>query len=194
MATLKATCAMSARHQPILPAVRSPCWLVRAMPSWANLPRAGPVAEEGLRIAEAVDHLSSLMFASWGLGLLSLRQGHSTGPPPRTGRGICQDAQTSPLFPGWLRTWVGVHLAGRVADAVPLLTQAMEQSTTGKALPSGALSCSLGRRTSWLAAWRRRTPSPSGRWHSPVTTGTGQPGLCPAPPRRHCGASRAPRG
>ena len=33
------------------------------------------LGEEGLRIAEAVDHPASLYVALWGIGLLSLRQG-----------------------------------------------------------------------------------------------------------------------
>jgi tetratricopeptide (TPR) repeat protein len=51
------------------------------------------LGDEGLQIAESADHPASLMVASWGLGLLSLRHGD-----------------------------------GRIGDAVPLLTQAMEQA------------------------------------------------------------------
>ena len=44
--------------------------------------------------------------------------------------GICQDADLPVYFP-WMAAALGAAytLGGRVADAVPLLTQAMEQAT-----------------------------------------------------------------
>ena len=65
--------------------------------------RRGPglFGEEGLRIAEAVAHPASLMFASWGIGLLALRQGDLPRALPLLERavGICQDADLPALFP-----------------------------------------------------------------------------------------------
>ena len=79
-----------------------------AMLSWACSLRAGPRGR-GLQIAEAVAHPGSLMWASWGIGLLSLRQGDLPRALPRLERamGICQDTDLPGIFPcGWLRPWV----------------------------------------------------------------------------------------
>jgi class 3 adenylate cyclase/tetratricopeptide (TPR) repeat protein len=86
------------------------------------------LGEEGLRIAEAIAHPGSLMYASWGIGLLSLCQGDLPRALPRLERavGICQEANLPVYFP-WLAAALGAAYtqAGRVADAVPLLTQAI---------------------------------------------------------------------
>jgi len=70
--------------------------------------------------------------AYWGVGLLSLRQGDLPRALPLLERamGIYQEMDL-PLIFGWLAAALGAAytLGGRVADAVPLLTQAMEQST-----------------------------------------------------------------
>ena len=101
------------------------------------------LGEEGLRIAEAVAHPSSLMLASWGIGLLCLRQGDLPRALPLLERavGLCQDADLPVYFP-WMAAALGAAytLGGRVTDAVPLLTQAMEQTTARNGRLSGALS------------------------------------------------------
>jgi hypothetical protein len=53
------------------------------------------LGEEGLRIAEAVDHPASMMYACWGIGLLALRQGDLPTALPRLERvmGLCQDKE-----------------------------------------------------------------------------------------------------
>jgi tetratricopeptide (TPR) repeat protein len=71
------------------------------------------------------------MMASWGIGLLSLRQGDLPSALPRLERavGFCQDADLAFYFP-WMAPALGAayNLSGRVADAVPLLSQALEQT------------------------------------------------------------------
>jgi tetratricopeptide (TPR) repeat protein len=83
-------------------------------------------------MAETVAHPASFAFASWGLGLLCLRQGDLPRALPLLERavGICQDANLPNMF-SWMAAALGAAytLDGRVADAVPLLTQAMEQTT-----------------------------------------------------------------
>jgi tetratricopeptide (TPR) repeat protein len=75
--------------------------------------------------------------SSWGSGLLSLRQGdlHTALPLLERAMGICQDADLPSYFPRVAAALGAVYtLAGRVADAVPLLTRATEQITaTGRA-------------------------------------------------------------
>ena len=101
------------------------------------------LGEEGLRIAEVADHPGSLMFANWGIGILSLRQGDLPRALPRLERavGICQDADLPVWFPRMAAALGAAYtLAGRVADAVPLLTRAMEQTrATDRRTLAGAL-------------------------------------------------------
>ena len=73
--------------------------------------------------------------ASWGVGLLSLRQGDLPRALPLLERavGLCQDAGLPIWFP-MMASHLGAAytLAGRVADAVPMLTQATEQTIVMK--------------------------------------------------------------
>jgi class 3 adenylate cyclase/tetratricopeptide (TPR) repeat protein len=90
------------------------------------------LGEEGLQMAEAVAHPASLMWASWGLGRLSLCQGdlHRALPLLERAVGICQDADLPAWFPRMAAALGAAYTLGRrVADAVPLLTQALQQST-----------------------------------------------------------------
>ena len=114
-----------------LPAVQ-----VRAHLAWCHaelgtFAEGRALGEEGLRIAEAVAHPASLMHC--------LVRDRSAGPPPRrpaqgipparTGRGHLSGSGPpglSPLAAAALGT--AYTVGGRVADAVSLLTQAMEQA------------------------------------------------------------------
>ena len=89
------------------------------------------LGDEGCQIATAVDHPASLTVAAWGMGLLSLRQGELSRAIPLLERavGLCQDAFSS-YFPRIAPALGAAYtLSGRAADAIPLLTQAMAQST-----------------------------------------------------------------
>jgi class 3 adenylate cyclase/tetratricopeptide (TPR) repeat protein len=114
----------------LLPAVHSRAWLASCHAELGTFAEGRALGEEGLRIAEAVAHPASLMVASWGMGLLVLRQGDVRRALPLLERavGICQEADQPGNFP-WMAVALGAAytLGGRVADAVPLLTQALEQ-------------------------------------------------------------------
>jgi tetratricopeptide (TPR) repeat protein len=87
--------------------------------------------EEGLQISETMAHPSSLMWASYGFGLLSLCQGdlHEAIPLLERAISICREADLRVFIPRMAAAIGAAYtLAGRVADAVPLLTQAMEQT------------------------------------------------------------------
>jgi class 3 adenylate cyclase/tetratricopeptide (TPR) repeat protein len=114
--------------QTFLPAVNS-----RAVLAWCHaelgmFAEGRALGDEGLRIAEVVEHAGSLAVASWGIGLLSLRQGdlHRALPLLERAVGLCQAAGFPAWFP-WMAGTLGAAytLAGRVADAVPLLRQAV---------------------------------------------------------------------
>jgi class 3 adenylate cyclase/tetratricopeptide (TPR) repeat protein len=115
----------------ILPAVTSRANLAWCHAELGMFDAGKALGEEGLRIAEAVAHPASLMIASWGIGLLALRQGDLSRALLLLERamGICQDADLPAFFLLMAATLRAAYtLAGRVADAVPLLTQAMEQT------------------------------------------------------------------
>jgi tetratricopeptide (TPR) repeat protein len=90
------------------------------------------LGEEGLRIAEAATHPTSIMVASWGLGVLFLRQGNLPRALTLLERAvsICREADLPFFFPQMASALGAAYtLAGRAADTVPLLTQALEQIT-----------------------------------------------------------------
>ena len=71
------------------------------------------------------------MYASWGVGLLGLRQGDLPRALPRLERAmdLCQDTDLPVFFPRMAASLGAAYiLSGRVADAVQLLTQAVEQT------------------------------------------------------------------
>jgi tetratricopeptide (TPR) repeat protein len=89
------------------------------------------LGEEGLQIAETLAHPSNLLWASYGIGLLSLCQGDLSRALPLLERamGICQEADLPLFFPRIAAALGAAYtLSGRVADAAALLTQAMEQT------------------------------------------------------------------
>jgi tetratricopeptide (TPR) repeat protein len=115
----------------IPPAVNSRAHLAWCHAEQGLFAEGTTLGDEGLRIAEAIDHPLSLMAASWGIGLLCLRQGDLARALPLLERAvdICQGADLPGFFPRIVPALGAAYtLAERVADAVPLLTQAMEQA------------------------------------------------------------------
>jgi predicted ATPase/class 3 adenylate cyclase len=115
----------------LLPAVLSRAVLASCHAELGAFAEGLALGEEGLRIAEAVDHPGSLMYAAWGVGLLSLRQGDLPRALPRLERavGSCQEADYPGYFPRIAAALGEAYtLCGRIADAVPLLIQAVEQT------------------------------------------------------------------
>src|SRR5262249_39775331 len=118
--------------QVALPAVQSHAWLVTCHAELGTFVEGRALGDEGLRIAEEVGHLASLMFASWGIGLLSLRQGDLRRALLQLERavGICKDADLPLFFPLMAPALGAAYtLERRVADAISLLTQAVEQTS-----------------------------------------------------------------
>jgi tetratricopeptide (TPR) repeat protein len=131
--------------QVLPPAVHSRAFLAVCHAELGAFPEGRALGQEGLRIAEAVAHPVSLMYASWGVGLLCLRHGDLPRALLRLERtmGVCQDVDLLTFFPRIAAALGATYiLAGRVADAVPLLTQAMERTIATEIVGFQAL-CSL---------------------------------------------------
>ena len=117
--------------QVFLPSVNSRAWLAVCHAELGTFAEGRALGDEGLRIAETVTHPASLMLASWGGGLLALRQGDLCRALLLLERAVslCQDADFPGFFPLMaLPLGAAYVLGGRIADAVPLLTRAMEQA------------------------------------------------------------------
>jgi predicted ATPase/DNA-binding winged helix-turn-helix (wHTH) protein len=129
----------------VLPAVHSRAWLATCHAELGTFPEGAALGEEGLQIAEAVAHPGSLIFALWGLGLLASRRGDLPRALPVLERavGLCQDADRLVWFPETAAALGAAYtLDRRVADAVGLLTQAMEQITAMERV-EGQVQCHL---------------------------------------------------
>ena len=117
---------------PGLPSVHARAVLVQCQAELGVFAEAVAHGEEGVRIAEAVDHPYSLIEVYAGLGLLYLRKGdlHQALAALERGLSIYQ-VWPSPLHFSSLASPLGLAYAldGRIAEALPLLEQAVEQTT-----------------------------------------------------------------
>jgi tetratricopeptide (TPR) repeat protein len=131
--------------QPILPAVMCRGWLALCHAELGMFTEGIALGEEGLRIAEAVAHPASFMIASWGLGRLALRQGdlHRALSLLERAVSLCQEVDLPFYFPWTAPALSAAYtLAGRITDAVPLVTRALEQTMATETVGLQAL-CSL---------------------------------------------------
>jgi class 3 adenylate cyclase/tetratricopeptide (TPR) repeat protein len=132
----------------LLPGVVSRAALARCHAELGLFAEGTILGGEGLRIAEMIAHPPSLMVAAWGMGHLALCQGDLSRALPRLEQamGVCQDADLPVWFPS-IATFLGAAytLAGRVADAVSLLTRVMERATATDVIgPQAPCCCFLG--------------------------------------------------
>ena len=114
-----------------LPAVNSRAHLAWCHAELGTFAEGRVLMDEGLQIAETVAHPADLIPALWGIGLLSLRQGNLPRAIPLLERAmsICQDIDSPTLFPRVaVALGTAYTLAGHVADAMSLLTQATKQA------------------------------------------------------------------
>jgi tetratricopeptide (TPR) repeat protein len=114
-----------------LPAVQSRAFLAACHAELGMFAEGSALAEEGLRIAEAVAHPSSLMWADYGIGVLALRQGDVARAVARLEQavGIGREVNLA-LFVPRMAAALGeaYELGERSAEAMPLLTRALEQT------------------------------------------------------------------
>jgi tetratricopeptide (TPR) repeat protein len=119
--------------QVFLPAVFSRAWLTQCHAELGAFAESRPLAEEGFQIAQTVAHPASLLLASYGLGLLALRQGDLPKALSWLAQavGSCQEAARPATYPAVAAALGAAYaLGGRRAEAVPLLTSTLEQTMT----------------------------------------------------------------
>jgi class 3 adenylate cyclase/tetratricopeptide (TPR) repeat protein len=142
--------------QVLLPSVQSRAHLALCHAELGTFAEGSALGDEGLRIAEAVGHPGSLMVAFWGAGLLALRQGDLRRALSQLERamGIWQDTDL-PIWFHAIAVALGAAyaLGGRIADAMPLLTQVMER-TIAMERPDPQAGCRLSLGEAQLLAGR----------------------------------------
>jgi tetratricopeptide (TPR) repeat protein len=125
---------------PGLPAVTSRDVLARCLAELGALTEGLAHGEEGLRIAEAIDHPNSLAAACRGIGHVYLHKGewHQAIPWLERGLDICR-VWDFPLLLHLVSSTLGYAyvLAGRVSDALPLLEESA--STEGAEIIHGRI-------------------------------------------------------
>jgi tetratricopeptide (TPR) repeat protein len=145
VASLEGTRRHERFGRPRPPALDAYVGLARCQAEWGTFAAGSTLGEEGLRIAEVVDHPTSRMMTSWQSGWLFLRQGDLPRALPLLERAValCQDADILVFFPLTAAALgVAYTLDGRMAEAMPLLTPAMEQATAMALIRAQAL-CGL---------------------------------------------------
>jgi tetratricopeptide (TPR) repeat protein len=112
-----------------LASVLSRTMLVWAFAECGNFVEGRGRAEEGIRIAEAVDPPFSRIMAYVGAGMVALRQGdpYKASPVLERGLDVCH-SHDIPVFFAWVASLLGYAYAllGRMTEALPLLEQAVE--------------------------------------------------------------------
>ena len=185
--------------QVVLPAVSSYAWLAWCHAELGMFAEGSTLGQEGLRIAEAVDHPGSFMLASWGLGLLTLYQGNMHRGLPLLERAVslCQNAGFLIYFPLMAAALGAAYTRlGRGTDAVPLLTQALKQTSATDMAGFQALCCLPLGEAHLLAGRLEEAHDVAERAlaHARRAPRTWPRSVCPAPPRRDCRAPGASRG
>jgi tetratricopeptide (TPR) repeat protein len=113
-----------------------PAVLPRALLLWSlgelgEFAQAKPVLEEGRRLAETINHPYSQAFLFLGQGILHVRQGDLPNAVRTLERSLalCRQWNLAALF-GLIAGHLGAAytLAGRTAEAIPLLEEALERA------------------------------------------------------------------
>jgi len=115
-----------------LASVGSRAWLARCLAELGAFPEGSAHAEEAVRVAEAVDHPSTLIITYLGVGFLSLRTRDLSRAIPVLERclELCRVYNILLWFPETAAALGCAYaFAGRVAEALPLLEQAEQRGT-----------------------------------------------------------------
>jgi tetratricopeptide (TPR) repeat protein len=122
---------------------------------------------EVVRVAEATEHLSSLILAETGVGRLFLRQGdlHKAVPVLEQGLRLCEEIGYTSTYFIWIAASLGYAyaLSGRVAEAFPLLEQALKEAERSGLLKERALYVAWLSEASLLAGRREEASAGAAR-------------------------------
>ena len=120
-----------------LPAVFSRGFLAWSLAELGQFADGMACGEDGIRIADAVQHPYSQIWADCGVGYLYLRKGDLDKAIRQLEHGLrlCQAADIRFSFP-WVASFLGsaYALSGRLSEAVPLLEQAVEAAVSMKVM------------------------------------------------------------
>jgi tetratricopeptide (TPR) repeat protein len=107
--------------------------LIQCLAAVGSFTEAVPHGEEGIKIAEELDHPVSLIYVNCSLGVLFLMRGETDKAIPLLERAlrICQSASI-PVYVPFVASRLGAaHLfAGRVSEGLPYLEQGVENLPT----------------------------------------------------------------
>jgi class 3 adenylate cyclase/tetratricopeptide (TPR) repeat protein len=120
--------------QPVLPAVISRGHAAGSLAALGDFAEGRGVAEEAVRLAEAEEQPFSIASALWYAGLVYRRQGalHTAIPMLERSLALYQTANIPMLLPLTAAILSAAYaLAGRAAEALPLLDQVLERVATG---------------------------------------------------------------
>jgi tetratricopeptide (TPR) repeat protein len=132
---------------PGLASVLCRAWLVWCLAEQGRFSEGLAYGEETVRIAEHADHPYSLIVACFGLGVVHLQKGEPQRAIAVLERGLTlsQTEKLPQLFPLVAAPLGEAYaLAGRVAEAVPLLEEAVERAVAMQFVGTQA------RRLAWL--------------------------------------------
>jgi transcriptional regulator with AAA-type ATPase domain/class 3 adenylate cyclase/tetratricopeptide (TPR) repeat protein len=131
-----------------LPSVHSRSCLVVFLAECGDFAEGKAPAEEAVQIAEAADHPYSRVIAYWAMGFRALRQGDLPQAIPALERALdlVQETHIRLAVP-WVAAPLGAAyaFAGRTAEALPLLEQAIEQAV------AMGFMCDHALRVIWLS-------------------------------------------
>jgi class 3 adenylate cyclase/tetratricopeptide (TPR) repeat protein len=140
-----------------LPSVFFRIWLIQCHTERGEFAAGLRRGEEGLRLAEAVDHPFSLIQACYGLGFLYVRKGELQRAIPVLERGLslCQDWNIPIWFPRVASTLGYAYtVSGREAEGLSLLEGAVTVASSKRILFGHSLALSWLSET-YLTAGRR---------------------------------------
>ncbi len=118
-----------------LPAVFARIYLVCCLAERGEFSAGIAYGEEGIRIAEAADHLYSLSFACFGVGTLFLIKGERQRAIPVLERGLqlCRTLNLPIAFPLLASSLGSAYaLSARLAEGIPLLEEAVIEAASMK--------------------------------------------------------------
>ena len=158
-----------------LPAVFSRAYLAWCHAELGTFAEGRALGDEGLQIAEAVAHPSSLMYGllgNWSIVPPPGRPAQGTSPRSNGPWAAVRKRTSRTSSPWWLRPW-GRRIPWTGASPTPYrcLRRRWHRALRWKwsAFRRPVVS-PWGRHRCWLAVWRRHRPSPSVRWRSPMRT------------------------